>query len=181
MTNDTWAGLRQLLVVHYDDLARRLTRRLGSSDLAAEALQETFVRLNRPGETGVVHSPVAYLLRTALNIASNRRRTENRYLTASESAAFLEIRDEQPDPERSAEARSEVSKLEQVLADLPTRRRDIFIAVLVDETPVRVLADRYGVSARYIQMELKEAGEIVRSAMTEKSAVVLRFKRGGLS
>jgi RNA polymerase sigma factor (sigma-70 family) len=181
MTDDGWATLRQLLVVHYDDLARRLTHRLGSSDLAAEALQETFVRLNRPGASGVVHSPMAYLLRTALNIASNRRRTENRYLTASESAAFFEISDEQPDPERSAAARSEVTKLEQVLADLPTRRRDIFVAVLVDETPVRILAERYGVSVRFIQMELKQTGEIVRAAMQEKSAVVLRLKRGGLS
>jgi RNA polymerase sigma-70 factor (ECF subfamily) len=181
MTNDGWASLRQLLVVHYDDLAKRLTRRLGSSDLAAEALQETFVRLSRPGAQGVIQSPVAYLLRTAINIASNRRRTENRYLTASESAAFFEIRDEQPDPARAAEARSDVNKLKQVLAGLPARRRDIFVAVLVDEVPVRDLAARYGVSARFIQMELKEAGEIVRAAMKEKSAVVLRLKRDGLS
>lgn len=181
MTGQSWATLRQLLVTHYDELARRLTRRLGSADLASDALQETYVRLNRPDAGAAVANPLAYLMRTAVNVASNLRRTENRYLTASEVSSVLEVEDDQPDPERAAQARSEVQRIEQVLAGLPPRRREIFVAVLVDETPVRTLAERYGVSARFVQMELKAAGEIVRAAMQQDEGVVLRLQRAKVS
>jgi len=61
--------LRNLLLSSYEDLANWLTRRLGSQELAREALQETYLRLERGNEIGPVHSPKAYLLRTAINIA----------------------------------------------------------------------------------------------------------------
>ena len=48
--------------------SQRLTRRLGSADLAGEAIHEVFLRIERGGELGEVRNPQAYLYRMAANI-----------------------------------------------------------------------------------------------------------------
>ncbi|UPT99666.1 RNA polymerase subunit sigma-70 [Bradyrhizobium barranii subsp. apii] len=97
MTIDSISSLRTLLLAEYVDFDRRLTRRLGSSDLASEALNETYLRLEGMRELGPVRSPKAYLFRIALNIAADRRRAEKRRLTVDEVDALLEIPDDRPD------------------------------------------------------------------------------------
>jgi RNA polymerase sigma-70 factor (ECF subfamily) len=149
--------LRHTLLVRYDDLKRRLTRRLGSADLANEALQDTYLRLETMAETGPIRRPLAYLFRTALNIGINRRIADSRLLTASEVDALLEVADETPDPARIVEARSEISALGRALAELPVRRRQIFLASWVDGVSHMELAARFGVSLRTIQSELRSA------------------------
>lgn len=149
--------LRQTLLTRYDDLRKRLTRRLGSAELANDALQDTFLRLETMADTGPIQRPLAYLFRTALNIGINRRVAESRLLTASEIDALLDIPDETPDPARIAEARSEISALSRALAELPVRRRQIFLASWVDGIPHPELAGRFGVSLRTIQSELRSA------------------------
>ena len=45
MSDSNITSLRDLLLADYTDLDRRLTRRLGSADLASDVLQETYLRL----------------------------------------------------------------------------------------------------------------------------------------
>ncbi|MGC2780772.1 MAG: RNA polymerase sigma factor [Bradyrhizobium sp.] len=145
------------LIDGYDELKRRLARRLGSTELAGEALQDTFLRLECGNDVGVVQSPRAYLFRTALNLATNRRVAESRRLTTSEIDALLEIPDDSPDPSRIAESRSEIAALGRVLLQLSARQRDIVFATFVDELSVHEIARRHRISVRRIQVELREA------------------------
>src|SRR5262245_30427314 len=92
------AALRHLLLAGYEDLKRRLTRRLGCPDLAADALQDTFLRLERADSVGPVRSPQSYLFRMALNTAINHRVASNRRLTTADTEALLELPDDAPDP-----------------------------------------------------------------------------------
>lgn len=123
MTETSRAILRRLLLGGYDDYVRRLTSRLGSRDLADEALQDTFLRLERAAEIGPIQRPHAYLWRMVLNMAANRRAAEGRLLAASEIEAILDLPDEAPDPARTAEARSEIEMVKRALLELPARRR----------------------------------------------------------
>lgn len=157
MAETSRATLLNLLLTGYDDLKQRLTRRLGSAELAGEALQDTFLRLELAGEIGAVSSPQGYLFRTALNIATDRRRAEARYLTHVEIEALLDLADPAPDPQRDVEARSEVEALKRALAELPPRRREIFLGAWVEGIPRQELAARFGVSARTIKLELRLA------------------------
>jgi RNA polymerase sigma-70 factor (ECF subfamily) len=159
----------------------RLTRRLGSADLASEALQDTFLRLECAGEIGPVSSPRAYLLRIALNIATNRRISENRRLTVPESEALLEMPDESPDPARTAEARSEIAALKRALAELPARRRDIFLAAWVEELPHQQIAERFDLSVRTIQIELRQALEYCGQRLEREQRKNFAFAPRGLS
>jgi RNA polymerase sigma factor (sigma-70 family) len=159
MTEASWATLRAVLVDRYSEFKHRLARRLGSADLAAETLQETWLRLERPGSPGVVERPDAYLFRIALNVAADRRDADHRRLALSEIEVLRHLDDDELDPERIAESRSEISALARALDQLPPRCRAIFMAARLDETPHKVIAARFGISTRMVERELKRAIE----------------------
>jgi len=165
MTEITWAGLRQLLVERYDELRHHLIRRLGSDDLARETLHETFLRLDRTDTPGHVTSPAAYLFRTALNIATDTQRKENRRARRSEIRAILEVADETPLQDRQVEAHLEMERLRGVIEELPWRRRAILVAARMKETPHQEIADRFGISKRMVQFELKAALDFCRERL----------------
>ncbi|MEA2916082.1 MAG: hypothetical protein QOJ15_8163 [Bradyrhizobium sp.] len=54
MTNSNRPSLRQWLTAGYTDIRRRLTRRLGSEELASEVLHETYLRLDGAGDAAAV-------------------------------------------------------------------------------------------------------------------------------
>ena len=149
--------LRRLFLDGYDDLKKRLTRRLGSADHAMDALHETFLRLEKAAIGGEVRNPQAYFFRAALNVAINQRIASSRRLDALDIEELLDIPDQAPDAARAVEARSEIDALKRALAELPERRRAIFMAVWIEEQPHQVIADRFGVTVRTIQAELKLA------------------------
>lgn len=148
-----------MLVTNYTSLSQRLARRLGSAENANEALQDTYIRLTKEHELGPIRRPQDYLFRIALNIAADRRRAEARKLTSGEVDALLDIADDAPDPARTAEARSDLRLLEQVLTELPVRRRAIFKAALLEEIPRREIAKKFGVSVRTVDFEIQRALE----------------------
>lgn len=157
MSDTNRTALLTLLVASYDDLKQRLTRRTGSADLANEALQDTFLRLSNADGIGPVRDLHAYLFRVAMSAISNRRVAERRRRTVSETDALFDLVDDSPGPERIIEARSEINALKQVIQELPARRREILMAICVDEVPLRQVAERFGVSVRTVQVELKQA------------------------
>lgn len=113
--------LRGQLVENYDGLIKKLTRRLGSSDFAHDALHETFLRLDRVTDAVQVRSPTDYIFRTAINIAKDRQKAQNYRVSVSEIDALLDVCDEGPDPARVVEARSEIEAFKRALAELPPK------------------------------------------------------------
>ena len=153
----TWAALRDLLTDRYDDLRVRLARRLGSEELARESLNETWLRLHRQDEIAVVQSPVGYVLRMAVNIATDTRRSESRLARRSERHAALEVVDPAPGPARETEARLQLQALEQAIETLPRRSREILIAARLEGLPQQEIADRFGITPRMVRIELRRA------------------------
>ncbi|WP_454632617.1 RNA polymerase sigma factor [Bradyrhizobium cenepequi] len=154
MVDKGLTALRQLLVLRYEDLKRRLTRRVGSSDVAAEALHETWIRLGQIDAIAPVHRPESYLYRIAFNVAVDRHRADVRWSAKASLEALLRSDDDQLDPEHIVLMQSEMAALERVLRELPERRRAIFIAALIDELPYREIANRFGISLRSVEREM---------------------------
>jgi RNA polymerase sigma-70 factor (ECF subfamily) len=157
MTKMTRDKLRGMLETGYAALRERLRRRLGSEDLADEALQDTWLRLARSGDIGVVQSPDNYLLRIALNVAADRRAMESRRLSRAEVHAVIHMADDALDPERIAQARTEFAALERALEELSPRRKQIFILARVEEVAHEEIARRFGISPRMVEKELRRA------------------------
>ena len=157
MTEAGWAVLQQRLLMRYAFFKKRLTKYLGSADLAADALQDTWLRLERGGELSTLRSPDNYLYSMAVNIARNHIQVASRRLSSSEIEALLEIEDEAPDAARVVEARSSLQALVAIIAELPERQQAILLAARVDGLSRREIAQRFGVSVRFVQRELQEA------------------------
>ncbi|MGY3446465.1 MULTISPECIES: RNA polymerase sigma factor [unclassified Bradyrhizobium] len=151
--------LRSFLAASYDDLKLRLSRRLGSTELASDALQDIYVRLGRAEVAEAVQSPAAYLFRMAFNVAIDRQRAEKRRLARSEVQDLLHIVDDAPGPGQIAEARFEIEALEKAIAELTPRRRVILLAARLQDMPQREIAKRLGVSLRLVEKELRLALE----------------------
>ncbi|MGI9375624.1 MAG: RNA polymerase sigma factor [Tsuneonella suprasediminis] len=157
MPDGTRLSLRRSLVDGYSDLKRRLARRLGSAELASEALNETWIRLNQGGELGAIANADAYVYRTALNTAGHLLRREARHNSHGNLADIHELSDDQPLPDRVIAAREEVELMMAALAELPERQRTAFFKCFRGETSPEVLAEEYGVSVRTIQSDIRSA------------------------
>lgn len=159
MTETTLTELRRLLVARYEELKTKLAQRLGSTELASDALQDTWLRLSFGKPAADVYNPGNYLFRAALNAALDNRRSEKRHLTSIEIDSLIELPDETPDPGRVVEGRSAIRRLEAILAELPPRRREILLAARLDNMPRQEIADRLGISLRLVSKELRLAQE----------------------
>jgi DNA-directed RNA polymerase specialized sigma24 family protein len=105
MTETSLVALRQLLLQGYAELKQRLTQRLGSPELAGEAIQDTWLRLQHTEAIGTVRSPANYLFRVALNLARDRLSADRR-LSASPRAGRPP-----PMPNRSSDGAVEARRM----------------------------------------------------------------------
>ncbi len=166
MTGQT---LRQTLAASYDALVRKLTRRLGSADLADDALHDAWLKLEAEPDPAKIRDPFAYVLRVATNEATEVRRREARRAamlgqggeqgSGSTGRTGLEAADEMPDPEQIAIARSEWTALKAAIKGLPARQREIVLAAWGENKSYDEIAVQHGVSVRTIQIEVKRALE----------------------
>ncbi len=157
MEDSGWTALRTALVGNYDELSRRLTRRLQSQELADEALQNTFLRITRGGAIGPVKNPFFYLLRIATNIALEAQRRNHLLLSAQQIEDVLDVADEGPSPSQSAEAKSELALVERALAKMSARQRANFLASFYEDLSSKELAHRFDISVRWVNRELETA------------------------
>lgn len=171
--------LRRSLVDGYNQLRRRLAQRLGSASLASEALHETWLALGRGGELGKVGDADAYVYRAALNAAGALRKREDRHGGHADLAELPDVADETPLADRAAIARDEVERLIAALGELPQRQREAFLECFRGDTLPEVLAERWEVSVRTIQTDIRAA--ILHCAARLGRKNVLAGKRVKLS
>jgi DNA-directed RNA polymerase specialized sigma24 family protein len=87
MTETALAMLRRLLVDRCDELRTRLTRRLGSANIASDAMHEVWLKLARVESIGAIRSPSNYLFGIALNAARDQSLTAMRLPASGPSGA----------------------------------------------------------------------------------------------
>ncbi|MVV47949.1 RNA polymerase sigma factor [Pseudomonas sp. PB120] len=170
------SSMVRLFLTSYDDFKARLRRRLGSEDLANDVLHETYLRVDRMEEPPNIAQPNAYLYRMALNIAADRRQSDARLLTGTEVEELLQVSDEALDPARVVGGQKEIQLLLHALYELPARRRKIFIAARLEEAPHLEISQRFGISTRMVEKEIKAALNHCAGRLERK--VIQRFGPG---
>ncbi|TCV65117.1 sigma-70 family RNA polymerase sigma factor [Pseudomonas fluorescens] len=168
--------LVKLFLTSYEDFRVRLRRRLGSEELANDVLHETYLRVDRMVGTPDIAQPNAYLYRMALNIAADRRQADARLLTGDEIEELLQVSDEALDPARVVGGQMELQTLLKALYELPARRRRIFIAARLEEAPHLEISQRFGISTRMVEKEIKAA--LGHCALRLERKVIQRFGPG---
>ncbi len=171
MSHSLRSRLRAQLVERYAHLRRRLEYIVGSRDGAADALQETWLRLEAVADGATVANADAYLLQMAVNAATDRHRHEQRRFTEGEIDAMFDVEDELADPERIVAARREIEVLEKVLRRLTPRQRAILLAAQVDGLLNREIAARFDISQSLVEKELRYALRYCHEHMQPSHAV----------
>jgi RNA polymerase sigma-70 factor (ECF subfamily) len=168
--------MRRHFLAYYDALRKRLKYRLGSEDLANDVLHETYLRIEQRDDELKVRNPQAYLYRTALNVAYDQHVNTPRLLNVDEIDELLLLEDETQDPARIVHARNEVNELQKVLHQLPWRQQEILIASRLEGVSHREIAQRFHISTRMVEKELKAALTVCGRRMARK--VIQQFGPG---
>ena len=116
----------RLFRAHHARLYRYLQRLSGEPELAADLVQEAFVRLYRRGS--LPDAPEAWLISVALNLlrnASSTRSRRRRLLTAARAAEVHS--DPLPPPDESATAGDARRRVRSALERLPTREQRMLL------------------------------------------------------
>lgn len=163
--------LLRSLLERYSDFKAKLTRVFGP-ELASDALQETWLRLQRPRDIAPVRDPDAYVYQAAANTARNLRVAHDRLLDFSDIAELFSVVDDAPGPEIIAGDRGEIARMEAALSELTERQREIFHEIFLGDQSHQALAERHRVTVRTIQKELKRAVEHCAKRLGKRKSFV---------
>ena len=152
------AVLRDFMLQRYDDLKARLTRRLGCADMASDALQDTWLRLEGKDELGPVDSPGAYLLRMAVNVAVDQQRAETAGSPPARPRPCSPCRPRARSGADGARPRGTGHAGAGHGRAVRASAR-VLLAVRLEGLPQAEVATRMGVSLRTVERELRSAHE----------------------
>ena len=120
--------IEALFLAHGRELRVFLLRQLRDPQIAADLLQETFLRLAEQPALAGIDNPRSYLYRTARNLAIDHFRQEERRQTrAMPHESMIDVPDGQPALDEAADSRERMSYLRAALDELPARTREIFL------------------------------------------------------
>jgi RNA polymerase sigma-70 factor, ECF subfamily len=95
--------------------------------------------------------------RAAINIATNRRKTQNYSVSAAEIDALLDIREDARDPAVVMEVCPGIEAFKRALAELPERPREVLRRMSIEGNTTHEVAKQLKVSVFTVEGDLKQA------------------------
>lgn len=135
---------------------RKLSRRQGPAE-AEDALQSAFVRILAQPDQPAIDNPEAYLVRVASNIAIDTHRRKAFEMDGPFEEVFANIANSAPLQDEVIEARNRLRHVEQGLAQLTPRTREIFLMHRLDGQKYREIAERLGISQSAVEKHIAKA------------------------
>lgn len=133
-------------------------RRVNVAADAEDLLQETFVRLAKPGRLDGVENVEAYVFQIAANLV--RERVRRRTVRGSDTQVEIDesFADEQVfSPARILEGKDTVRRVMVALKELPERVRTIFVLQRFEGLTYHEVAERLGVSQSTVEKNMSRA------------------------
>lgn len=143
-------------------------RRVSSRHEVDDLVQEAFARLIESGGQRDVQYPAAYLFRIASNLIHDRGRRRARSPVEQEldveDAAFAVA----PEQENRRRLKDLQAILKVVLAELPSKTRDVFVMRRFKNMTTPEIAGALGISHRMVQKHMVRAMTAVHDAVGEQ-------------
>lgn len=137
-------------------LKRYLRKVSGSSHDAEDLFQEAWIKLSRNGSAAQA-TPVPYLVKIVRNLGIDYNRAKRKKLTHEDIAESLAVPDNRADPYRQLEDRNQLSRLMEIMEELPTRQRKLLIAARLEQHSHKTLAEEFDISIRTVELEIRQA------------------------
>lgn len=135
----------------YHTLNRIVFYKTGRSEVSQDITQEIYLRIISIANDFPTHDDARnYLIRVALNAASDYRRTELRRSQILGGAIHL-FENYSPSPEVSVHYQEQFNMIDTALASLPQKCRDILYLSRVEGLTYTEIAERLGVSVSLVE------------------------------
>lgn len=148
-------------------LERVIQRKTGDAQVAQDLAQDLYLRLQRIADTLPNEEDARrYLMRMATNAAVDHLRVEGNRVQLLAGALSL-FESHVAGPESYAQARDRVSEIDEALAELPARCRDVLYLSRMEGLTHIEIAERLGVSRSLVEKYAVRALMHVRRKLEE--------------
>lgn len=151
--------LRVLFSQYAQQLERYLNYKISDPQLAADIVQESFLRLAerlaQPGDE--IKDQKAWLFRTANNLLLDSLRHQKRWQKAPLDEVDDLLADIAASPDSTAITRQQLAQVGEVLASLPGRTRSIFHLHRLENMTQADIARELGISLSTVEKHLASA------------------------
>lgn len=169
---------------YHQELHRFARQRLGDADMAADVVQDAFLRyavavgadgVNTSLESGrrktAVDNPKSFLLRIVSNLIIDFTRQRARRSTETGHDEAIDAHpDPVPSPERTAMGRQEILHLARAIENLPPRCRQVFLMARVEGLSYPEIGQRLSISPKTVFSHLVKALALLKTAMDRETA-----------
>ncbi|KGK41650.1 RNA polymerase sigma70 [Nitrincola sp. A-D6] len=176
MTHPSFQSLAQAVETYYEELRRFIRQRTGSSSIAEEVVQETWIRANATS-TALPDNPRAYLYRMAGNLAVDHLRRQksweksvcfaNGEQDAYEGTEAEELPNASVDPVEIAISQQELAALNAAVRELPEKCREVFLLYRGHGLSMREVATLLSISEKTVEKHIARAMLHCRSRLRE--------------
>ncbi|MGK6353812.1 RNA polymerase sigma factor [Sphingomonas sp. DT-207] len=171
--------VRAEILPHEHDLRMWLQRRFVAAAEVEDIVQECYCRLARLSDVAHIVEPRGYLFTIARNIAVEHRKRAA--IVRLEPLSDMSDEDgiDFLSPERIAEARQDLGRLQAALDELSDRARRIFIMRKVEGLSQKEVARALGVTEAVVENDASRSLRAVLRRMTEPEAAEVTPHRVG--
>ncbi|MBO1112231.1 sigma-70 family RNA polymerase sigma factor [Bordetella petrii] len=159
----------QLYAEYSARLRRYLFLKTGEPDLSADLAQECFARLLARSDQPSPENVQSYLYAMATHLLIDHRRNHHQARTdAMPDSEMASLHDPAGGPDMQAEARRQLARLQEGLAELPLRTRQIFQLCRFEGMSYQDAARHLGISTSSVQKHLAMALEFLRERLGDR-------------
>jgi RNA polymerase sigma factor (sigma-70 family) len=154
----SWSNrISSLFQAHRAQLESMVRRRVGNVDTAADLVQDVFLRVMMAGPRETERDDQRVLFASARNAATEHLRSRLRRSDIMASLVPEQLAAAPISPQATLEAREAISALDEALAQLSPRCREIFIRRRVEGLSNEEIARRYGISINSVEKHIARA------------------------
>lgn len=152
--------LNRAIADHYEEIRGAVARHGHPGSAAGDIVHDLYLKLaDRPAALAGVRSLRDFLIRAALNLGLDRHRRSNfeqRLFSGSEAEAGA-VPSDAPAPDQALDLSARLKVLRQAIADLPERRRLVFVLHCLHRLGPDEIAGRLRISRNMVDRHLRRA------------------------
>lgn len=151
---------------YYKPLLRFCIRFVADADQAGEIVQDLFVKLWTSREKLHINTSFeSYMLRSVRNASITYINKERAHAEAHQRMFFDEA--ESNDPSETLQSNNLEASYQKVLASMPQKRREVFLASRFDGMKYAEIAEKFGLSQKTVEAHMSAAIKQLREGLKE--------------
>lgn len=173
-SGDAEAAFTAMVEAHYGRLGAFALRLVGSRAAAEDVVHEVLLRIWRRRAAFAFHDPLAYLYQAVRHEADSWRRRQVREERRTASGDLVETReDSRADAAAPVELADLAQAVDQTVAALPSRRREIFRMQREQGLSYAEIASLLGISVKTVEVQIGHALKAIRRRIGPFLAITL--------